>query len=79
MMTMARQKRKDLELVFLVEEDPEGGFTARALGEAIFTQADDLDALRRNIRDAVECHFGDAADRPRIVRLHQVRDEVMAV
>ena len=79
MMNMARQKRKDLELVFLVEEEPEGGFTARALGEAIFTQADDLEGLRQNIRDAVRCHFGDAADRPRIVRLHQVRDEVMAV
>jgi hypothetical protein len=78
-MDMARPKEKDLELVFLVEEDTEGGFTARALGESIFTQADDLAALRENIRDAVICHFGDAADRPTIVRLHQVRDEVFAV
>jgi len=45
------------ELVFLVEEDPEGGYMARALGESIFTQADDLDALRENIMDAVLCHF----------------------
>ncbi|HUT55862.1 MAG TPA: 2-oxoisovalerate dehydrogenase [bacterium] len=76
---MARPKKKDLELVFLVEEDPEGGFTARALGESIFTSADDLAGLRENIRDAVLCHFNNAADRPTIVRLHQVRDEVMAL
>ena len=47
------------EILFLVEEDPEGGYTARAVGESIFTQADDLDALREQIRDAVECHFPD--------------------
>ena len=67
------------EIVFLVEDDPEGGYTARALGESIFTQADDLDALRQNIMDAVRCHFPDDKERPKMVRLHQVRDEVMAV
>ena len=46
-------------IVFQVEEDPEGGYTARALGEAIFTQADSLETLRDHIRDAVRCHFGD--------------------
>ena len=47
------------EIVFLVEEDPEGGFTARALGESIFTQADDMKSLREAVRDAVNCHFSD--------------------
>ena len=47
------------ELVFLIEDDPEGGYVARALGESIFTQADDLPTLRDNIRDAVLCHFPD--------------------
>lgn len=62
----------------MVEEAPEGGFTARALGEAIFTEADDLDGLRAMVRDAVAAHFGDA-NRPRVIRLHLVRDELLAV
>ena len=65
------------EIVFLVEDDPEGGYTARALGESIFTEGDDLDGLRAAIRDAVRCHF-EEADRPSLIRLHQVQDEVIA-
>jgi hypothetical protein len=45
------------ELIFLIEEAPEGGFIARALGESIFTEADDMTSLEENIRDAVRCHF----------------------
>ena len=67
------------EIVFLVEEDAEGGFVARALGESIFTQADDLSALREKVLDAVRCHFPDPDKRPKLVRLHQVRDEVIAL
>ncbi|HUT25733.1 MAG TPA: 2-oxoisovalerate dehydrogenase [Sumerlaeia bacterium] len=67
------------EIVFLVEEDPESGYVARALGESIFTQADDLLSLRENIRDAVRCHFPDDDARPKMIRLHQVRDEVIAL
>jgi hypothetical protein len=66
------------EIIFVVTEAPEGGFTARALGEAIFTEADDLAALRENVRDAVRCHF-DEGKAPRVVRLHFVRDDVIAV
>lgn len=47
------------EIVFLVEDDPDGGYTARALGESIFTQADDLITLREMVRDAVRCHFSE--------------------
>lgn len=64
------------EIVFLVEESTEGGFTARALGESIFTQADSMETLRMEIRDAVRCHFGEA-QRPPVIRLHYVRDEVL--
>lgn len=64
------------EIIFLIEEAPEGGFTARALGASIFTEADSMDELRTAIRDAVQCHF-DSADAPTIIRLHFVRDEVM--
>lgn len=66
------------ELIFLVEEAPEGGFSARALGESIFTEADDLDTLRAHIRDAVRCHF-DSDRLPRVIRLHFVHEEILAV
>lgn len=45
------------ELIFEVKEAPEGGYTARALGASIFTEADDLDGLHEQVRDAVRCHF----------------------
>ena len=66
------------EVIFLVEEAPEGGFTAHALGASIFTEADDLAALHAQVRDAVRCHFDDD-QRPGIIRLHFVREEVIAV
>jgi hypothetical protein len=67
-----------IEIVFVVEEDPEGGFFARALGESIFTQADDMEGLRKAVRDAVKCHFPKAKTRPKVIRLHLVRDEVIS-
>jgi hypothetical protein len=66
------------ELIFLVEEAPEGGFTARALGASIFTEADDMATLHAHIRDAVRCHFDDH-DRPPVVRLHFVRQELLTI
>ena len=65
------------EIIFLVEDAVEGGYNARALGESIFTEADDLDTLRANIRDAVDCHF-DAKKKPKMIRLHFVSEEVIA-
>jgi hypothetical protein len=64
------------EIIFLVEDAPEGGYTARALGAAIFTEADTLEELRANIREAVDCHF-EADNRPKVIRLHIVREEVL--
>ena len=66
------------EIVFLVDEDPDGGYTARALGHSIFTQAEGLVELRDMLRDAVRCHFPDDSQRPQVIRLHFVRDEVIA-
>ena len=54
------------EIIFLIEEAVEGGFTARALGESIFTEADTLDALRQQVRDAVNCHF-DEGKAPKVI------------
>ena len=66
-------KEAGSEVVFAVEQAPEGGFVARALDHSIITEADDLDALRDAVRDAVRCHFDDA-DRPQVIRLHFVRE-----
>jgi hypothetical protein len=65
------------ELIFVVEEAAEGGYTARALGESIFTEAESLQELRSRVRDAVRCHFDDGTA-PKIIRLHFVREEVLA-
>lgn len=65
------------ELIFIVEEAPEGGYTARALGESIFTEADSIEAIRSQILDAVRCHF-DEGDGPRMIRLHFIREEILA-
>lgn len=65
------------EIIFSVVESPEGGYEARALGEPIFTQAETMEELRTNLRDAVRCHF-DETDRPQVIRLHLVKDEIIA-
>jgi len=66
------------EIIFLIEESPEGGFEARALGHSIYTDADNIDKLKAMIRDAVHCHFEDD-EMPKTIRLHTVTDEVLAV
>jgi len=66
------------EIIFLVEEAPEGGYSARALGESVFTEAEDLAELHANVRDAVVCHF-DPDRMPKMIRLHFVHEEVFAV
>lgn len=67
---------KASEIIFAVEESPEGGYEARALGHSIFTQADSLHELREMVRDAVRCHF-DTDSTPAVIRLHFVHDEVI--
>jgi hypothetical protein len=65
------------EIIFLIEDADEGGFTAKALGHTIFTEAEKLDELKVNIIEAVQCHFDD--DVKRLIRTHYVKDEVFAV
>ena len=68
------------EIIFVVEEDETGGYTARALGESIFTEAETREELAVNAKDAVRCHFADRqGDMPRVIRLHYVHDEVVAI
>jgi len=66
------------EIIFAVQESPEGGYEARALGHSIFTQADSLEELKTMLRDAVTCHFTDL-EKPSVIRLHMVKDEVIPV
>lgn len=65
------------EIIFLVEESPEGGYEAKALGHSIFTDGDDLEQLQANVKDAVATHF-DAIDQPKVIRLHMVKEIVIA-
>lgn len=66
------------EIIFSVQESPEGGYEARALGYSIFTEADSIEELKRNVREAVHCHF-DHEQAPVLIRLHMVKDEVIPV
>ena len=66
------------EIIFSVQESPDGGYEAKALSAPIFTEADNLEELRSSVRDATECHF-EKGKRPKLIRLHFVRDEIIAV
>jgi hypothetical protein len=66
------------EIIVVVEESPEGGYEAKALGESIFTQAETLGELRTMVQDAVRSHF-DEDDPTQVIRLHLVHDEVLPV
>ncbi len=68
------------EVIFEVNEDEiDGGYSASALGYGIHTQAETIEELRRNVREAVECYFDETMKRPGVIRLHFVRDEVLAL
>jgi len=64
------------EIIFIVEESHEGGYEAKALGYSIFSDGDNLDELKKNIREAVQCHFD--KDVPKIIRLHYIKEEVIS-
>lgn len=65
------------EIIFTVEEAPEGGFIARALGHSIFTEAENMSELHERVKEAVHCHF-EEQERPKLIRLHFLQEEVIA-
>lgn len=65
------------EIVFLVEDDPEGGYVAKSFGYPIFTQGDTREELRENIKDALDCHFEDSRERTSVIRLHYIQEETL--
>ena len=65
------------EIIFIIEDSLEGGFEAKALGHSIFTESDSFEELKNNIREAVACHF-EAGETPKLIRLHYVKEEVIA-
>ena len=67
------------EVIFEVTEDLEGGYVASALGVGIHTQGESVEELKEMVREAVDCYFDDGEGKPALIRLHFVRDEVMAV
>ena len=64
------------EIIFLVEESEEGGYIAKGMGISIYTEAETLEDLRVAVKEAVHCHFDD--NRPKLIRLHLVKEEVFA-
>lgn len=66
------------EIIFLVEEAPEGGYQARALGESIFTEADNMDELKLNVKESVLTHF-EEGQHPKMVRLHFTKEEILTI
>jgi len=64
------------EIIFIIEEDPEGGYNAQGLGYSIFTEGETIEELKKNIKEALRCHFDKEEDIPKIVRLHFVREEI---
>lgn len=60
------------------EDETDGGYTATALGFGIHTQGETMEEVRAMVKEAVDCYFEDEADSPSIIRLHFVRDKVMA-
>lgn len=66
------------EIIFLIEEALEGGYTAKAIGEGIFTEGDTIEEVKTNIKEAVECHFEDDK-KPKLIRLHMIKEEVIAL
>jgi predicted RNase H-like HicB family nuclease len=66
------------ELIFLVEESVDGGYEAKAIGESIFSQGEDLEDLKVQIKEAINCHFEENS-MPKMVRLHFVKDEVFSI
>lgn len=65
------------EIIFLINESLDGGFEAKAVGYSIFSQGDTAEEVKSNIREAVACHFEDS-EKPKIIRLHFVKEEVIA-
>ena len=66
------------EIIFEVTEDEvDGGYSASALGYGIHTQGDCVEEVRQNVLEAVDCYFDETMDRPGLVRLHFVRDEIL--
>jgi hypothetical protein len=68
-----------VELIFEIRDAEEGGYCARALGYSIFTEADTWEELRQNVLDATSLHFEESSQRPRLVQLHYVKDELIPV
>lgn len=65
------------EIIFIVQESLDGGYEAHALGESVFTEAENLEELKKNIKEAVACHF-EESEMPKIIRLHYIKEEVIA-
>ena len=67
------------EVIFVVTESLEGGYEAKCISESIFTEGETIDELKDNVKEAVSCHFDEPGNAPKIIRLHFVKDELIAI
>ena len=65
------------EIIFIIEESLDGGYEAKAVGYSIFTEGESIEELKNNIVEAVNCHF-DVNEKPPIIRLHYIKEELIA-
>ena len=68
-----------MELILEVRDAEEIGYVARALGQAIFTEAETWQELRNNVLEATSLHFEDAPEKPKLIQLHFVKDELISI
>mgnify|MGYP006270947621 CR=1 FL=1 len=78
MLNLSKERKMIKEIIFLVEESPEGGYEAKSLGYSIYTEAETLEALKEAVKDAVRCHF-EEDNTPKVIRLHLVKEEVITL
>ncbi|HOF00909.1 MAG TPA: 2-oxoisovalerate dehydrogenase [Spirochaetota bacterium] len=64
------------EIIFIIEEDFEGGFIAKAVNYSIFTEGETIEELKENIKDAIACHFDNTNEIPKIIRLHYIKEGI---
>ena len=69
---------KNKEIIFLIEESLDAGFEAKAVGYPIFTEGENEAEIRKNIREAVRCHF-EESDLPSFINIRFLREEQIAL
>ncbi len=71
-------RMKTKEIIFIVNESLDGGYEAKAVGYPIFTEAENEESIKKNITEAVRCHF-DESELPSLINIRFQREEVISL